>query len=312
MIKKIIMLTVVGIALLSSHNASAALWGQITVTSDDAVTYVNRYEILEATLTLTYQPLYFAIMPIYATISIEGSPTFLTVVPSPPQIILRANEPQTVKLLMVVTEHDSLAGQAGQVHVAVRGELSAGGLLREINPGVAYIGVSYNPFTTISLSAPQSIERTSPDKELPFVINVVNYGNSRVIVDLSVEEDAGDWNMLISPSTIIINPKQPGDDTFPFEPIYVTLTSPHGTAISYHNDWEDFSIKAQAHSDSPYHVYQGGKWVESTEEVYQKNVYQTTASFLAKNRGFYIPGFDALLLIAGIALAGMLVAKKKK
>jgi hypothetical protein len=312
MIRKIVMLALVGIALLSFQSASAAIWGSLKVDADNASSYVERYQISEATLTITYQPLYFALMPIYAEVAVTNAPSFLTVIPTPQKFVLRANEPETVKLIMLVKEHDTLAGNSGSIEISVTGNVPFGGLIRTVEDGKASIAVGYNPFTVIALSTPQSIARTSPDKELPFIINVVNYGNSRVIVDLTVEETPGDWKYVISPSTVIINPKQPGDETFPFEPVYVTLTSPHGTAISYHNDWEDFSIRAKATAEAPYYTYQGGKWVRSTEEIILVNTHDATSYFLAKNRGFYVPGFEILFLMAGVIIAGVLFSKKKK
>ncbi|HEC82614.1 MAG TPA: hypothetical protein ENI53_01860 [Thermoplasmatales archaeon] len=214
--------------------------------------------------------------------------------------------------MMQVKQHDIHAGQSDKVDIVVRGKLVTGGLFRQIDEAKLSLIVGYNPFTEIAISSPQPIERTAPDRELPFVINIYNYGNSRVIVDLTAEKEPGEWRYVISPSTVVIEPKQPGDETFPYAPVTVTLTSPHGTAISYHNDWEDFAIKAKARSEAPYYEYQGGRWVRRTDEIDLVTTYESTAYFLAKNKGFYVPGFDAIIMIAGISLAGLIFAKKKK
>jgi hypothetical protein len=312
MIKKPVILALVGVVLLLCQSSHALSWGKIDATPDTSIAYVERYGLQEVRLTVEYQPYYFGYLPAYVEVSVEGSPSWLTVIASPRTFVLQPKTPKTVTLIMQVKEHDIQAGQSGTVDIAVRGRLVTGGVLRTIDDAKLSLIVGYNPFTEIAISAIQPIERTSPDRELPFIINIYNYGNSRIIVDLTAEEKPGDWKYVISPSTVVIEPKQPGDDTFPYATVTITLTSPHGTAISYHNDWEDFAIKAKARAEAPYYEYQGGKWVRRTDEIDLITKYETTAYFLAKNKGFYVPGFDVLIMMAGIAIAGLLIARKKK
>ncbi|HHF55514.1 MAG TPA: hypothetical protein ENL42_01180 [Thermoplasmatales archaeon] len=312
MFKRTVILALAGVVLLLSQSSHAISWGKIDATADTSIAYVERYGLQEIRLTVEYQPYYIGYMPAYVEVSIEGSPSWLTVIASPQTFVLQPRTPKQVTLIMQVKEHDIQAGQSGTVDVTVRGRIVAGGMFRTIDEAKLSIIVGYNPYTEIAISAVQPIERTSPDRELPFIINIYNYGNSRVIVDLTAEKEPGDWKYVISPSTVIIEPKQPGDETFPYATVTITLTSPHGTAISYHNDWEDFSIKARARSEAPYYEYQGGKWVRRTDEIPLITQYETTAYFLAKNKGFYVPGFDAIIMIAGLAIAGLLIARKKK
>ena len=312
MFKKIFMMALVGVMLLSVQGASAITWGTMEVTASNSIAYVERYGIQEVTLTVSYQPAIFGYLPVYAEVSVENSPGWLTVIPSPQKFVLKPGVNKNVQLIMQVKEHDRQAGDSGTVELAIRGKLVTGGVFRQIEEGKISLLVGYNPYTEIAISALQPIERTSPDRELPFIVNIYNYGNSRVIVDLTAEKEPGDWRYVISPSTVVIEPKQPGDDTFPYATVTITLTSPHGTVISYHNDWEDFAIKAKARSEAPYYEYQGGKWVRRTDEIDLVTKYETTAYFMAKNKGFYVPGFDAIIMIAGLSIAGVLIARKKK
>lgn len=312
MFKKSIILALVGVAILLFQSSSAVPWGKIDATPDSSIAYVERYGLQQVRLTVEYQPYYMGYLPVYVEVSVEGSPSWLTVAPSPKTFVLRPNTQKEVTLMMQVKTHDVQAGESGTVDIAVRGHLVTGGLLRQIEAATLSLIVGYNPYTEIALSSPQPIERTAPDRELPFIINIYNYGNSRVIVDLTTEKEPGKWRYVISPPTVVIEPKQSGDETFPYATVTVTLTSPHGTAISYHNDWEDFAIKAKARSEAPYYEYQGGRWVRRTDEIDLITTYESTAYFLAKNKGFYVPGFDAIIMIAGISLAGLIFTRKKK
>jgi len=312
MFKKGIVLALVGVLLLLSQGVNAISWGKIDATPDTPAIYVQRYELQQLRVSVEYTPYLFGYLPVFVEVSVEGSPDWLTVVPSPQTFVLSPGKVKDVTLAIGVSKHDIIAGTTGEINIAIRGRLVTGGLFRQIDEAKFSILVGYNPFTEIAISAVQPIERTSPDKELPFVINIYNYGNTPVIVDLTAEKEPGNWRYVISPSTVKIEPKQAGEETYPYATVTITLTSPHGTAISYHNDWEDFIIKAKARSEAPYYEYEGGRWVRKTDEIELVTSYETYAYFLAKNKGFYIPGFDAIIMIAGIAIAGLLFAKKKK
>lgn len=312
MIKKMIIVAVVIAALLCSQSSEALSWGKIDATPDTSISYVERYGLQQIKLSVEYQPYFFGMMPAYVEVSVEGSPSWLTVVASPQTFVLKPGVTKEIFLILKVSQHDVVAGSSGSVDVAVRGRLVTGGLFRTLDETKLSVIVGYNPFTEITVSSIQPIARTAPDRELPFLVDVYNYGNSRVIVDLTAMEEPDDWQYIISPSTVVIEAKQPGDETFPYATVSVTLTSPHGTAISYHNDWQGFAIKAKARAEAPYYEYQGGKWTRRTDELDQITTYESQAYFLAKNKGFYVPGFDALVLIAGLAIAGLLIARKKK
>jgi hypothetical protein len=251
-------------------------------------------------------------MPAYVEVNIEGSPAWLTVVASPKTFVLDPETTKRVSITMKVNQNDINAGQSGTIDIALTGRLVTGGLFRTLDRATLQILAGYNPFTEITISSVRPIARTAPDKELPFVVDVYNYGNSNVIVDFSLDKEPEKWDYVISPASVVIPPKAAGDETFPYETVRVTLTSPHGGVISYHNDWENFVVLAKARSEAPYYEYSGGKWQETTEQIVQKTYYEARGFFLAKNRGFYVPGFDVLFLLAGLAVAGVLVARKRK
>lgn len=313
MFKKSVILAVVGVALFLSQGANAIPWGKIDAVPDSPAMYVQRYEVQQMQVSVKYTPYLFGYLPVYVEVSIEGSPEWLVVTASPQTMVLSPGKQEYVTLALGVRKHDITAGDRGEVIVAVRGRLVTGGIFRQIDEAKFSIQVAYNPFTEIAVSAVQPIERTAPDRELPFILHIYNYGNSPVVVDLTAEKEPGEgWKYIINPSTVKIEPKQPGDETYPYATVTVTLTSPHGTVISYHNDWTQFIIKAKAKSEAPYWEYQGGKWVRRTDDIDLVTSYETYVYCMAKNKGFYVPGFDAIFLIAGLAIVGLLMAKKKK
>ena len=308
--KSCIMLTLVGFLLLL-QGVNAISWGIIDATPSTTIAYVERYGQEEIMLSVSYKPYLIGYMPVYVEVNVVGAPDWLTVVPSPQTFVIKPNEVKDVRILLKPSRQDIVAGTASTVEIDVAGKIVGAGMFRQVDRAKISFSVGYNPFTIISIRSPMPIERTSPDKELPFTIDIVNYGNSRVIVDLTPVESPKEWKYVISPSQVMIEPKQPGEDTYPYQQVTVTLTSPHGTVISYHNRWEDFSIQARAKADAPYYVKQAGGWAPSMEERELVNVHTVTAYFLAKNKGFYVPGFDAVFMLLAIAIVIGLIKKKK-
>ncbi|MEM1514163.1 MAG: hypothetical protein QXN45_04715 [Candidatus Thermoplasmatota archaeon] len=308
--KKELLFVGICFSIILASNSSAISWGKIDATPSSSIAYVERYGQEEISLDVVYSPYLLGFMPIYVDVS-ATYPDWLTVASNPQTFVLKPGEHYTVKVLLKVSKHDVVAGTSSTVEISLTGRLITGGALRQIDEAKVTLVVGYNPFTEIAIRSVTPIERTAPDRELTFIVEVVNYGNSRVIVNLYPEKEPDGWNYVISPPQVVIDPKKAGDETFPYETVKITLTSPHGTAISYHNKWQDFAISAKATSETPYWVKRGGTWSRSTEEIELVNTHTVTAYFLAKNRGFYIPGFDSILLIAGIFIAFLLLRKRK-
>ena len=313
MLKKSIVLVFAIIAILSIENADALSWGKINATSDIGMGYVERYGQLQATLTVSYQPYFFGYLPVYVEVNVVDSPSWLTVVPSTPTFTLKPGESRNINLIMHVSQNDVRAGTSGKVVVELTGRLISGGAFRQIDEGKIEILVGYNPFTEIGIRAVKPIERTAPDRELPFSFDIINYGNTRVVVSLTpATKPPSGWKYVISPSTVYIEPKKAGEETYPYATVTVTLTTPHGPIISYSNTWQNFAITAKATSEAPYFVKQGNTWTRTQNEIELVNTNTVTQYFLAKNKGFYVPGFDAISMIAAIALLSVIVIRRKK
>lgn len=313
MFRKSIILAIAVVAIFAIQNTSAFSWGKINATSDMGIGYVERYGQLQITLTVSYQTYFFGYLPIFVEVNVVDSPSWLTVAPSTPTFTLKPSESRNVNLLMKVSQNDINAGESGEVKVELTGRLITGGALRQIDGAKLTIVVGYNPFTEIGIRSVKPIERTAPDRELPFSFDIVNYGNTRVVVSLTpAKQPPADWKYVISPSTVYIEPKKPGEDTYPYATVTVTLTTPHGPVISYANVWQNFAIKAKATSEAPYYVKQGTTWTRTQTEMELVNTNEVTQYFLAKNKGFYVPGFDTISLLAVIALLSIFAIRRKK
>ena len=313
MFKKSIILVFAVFAILTVQSADAFSWGKINATSDMGIGYVERYGQLQAVLTVSYQPYFFGYLPVFVEVNVVDSPSWLTVVPSTPTFTLKPDESRNVNFIMQVSQNDVQAGTSGKVTVELTGRLISGGAFRQIDGGKVEILVGYNPFTEIGIRAAKPIERTAPDRELPFSFDIINYGNSRVVVSITpAKQPPSGWKYVISPSTVYIEPKKAGEETYPYATVTVTITTPHGPVISYANTWQNFAITAKATSEAPYYVKQGTTWQRTQNEIELVNTNEVTQYFLAKNKGFYVPGFDAISMVAAIALLSVILIRRKK
>lgn len=291
--------------------ASAISWGSIQAEPNYGTYWLGRYETGQVTLTIEYVPYFIAYFPLWVEIQVTKSPTWLTVTPSPSTFALQRQTSARVQILLAVNTHDIEAGETGNVELYITGRIILGGQLRTIDPQRVPILVGYNPFTEVTIQVTKPIERTAPDKELTFPMRVINWGNTPTTVTFTVTSGESDWEVVPS-QPVKIPPKKPGDSAYPEQTVMLTVTSPHGTAISYHNDWEGFTIEGFARSDAPYYELSGGEWGKIKTDKEGITIYTTYANLLAKNRGFYVPGFDALLLIGVLGALALFMARKRK
>jgi hypothetical protein len=315
---KLSALVVIGIVMASTMMAfipttSAINWGITKIINVDQSAYhLTRFEMTAEAITITvkYENFYPAYFPAMITLEVEECPTWLTASLTRYTLVIKPGESDTTGLNLVVSQHDVEAGSNENVVILAKGELLIpfGRTLWEDRTSIS---VTYNPFTEISVSVASPIGEAAPDTRLRFPVKVTNLGNSPVTVKLGAIEEPGGWRYVVSPTIIKIPPKAVGEETYPHEYAYLTLESPHGTAISYHNSWEGATIKAEAKSNSDTYILEGGKWVKHSEPIDGETYYTDIQTMLCKNKGFYVPGFDILPLIAAIGIVLVLIRKRK-
>ncbi len=293
-------------------SASALSWGGISAQSDYGTYWVGRYETGQVSLTISYTPYFIAYFPLWVEIRVTESPSWLTVTPSQPTFPLQAKTSKTIPINLAVNTQDIKAGTVGKVSLEITGKIILGGELRQIDPAKVDIQVGYNPFTEVTLALTNPIARTAPDRELTFPIKVINWGNAPTTVTLTITNEVKGWQYIVSPQQIKVEAKKPGDTSYPEQTVMLTVTSPHGTAISYHNKWQGFTIQGVARSDAKYYTLQGGQWTPTTQEKEKITYFNAYATVLAKNKGFYVPGFDAILMIGVLGALAIFMSKKKR
>ncbi|HHH78173.1 MAG TPA: hypothetical protein ENL18_03055 [Thermoplasmatales archaeon] len=306
-----------GVAVLLSSSvlspvADALDWGAMNASPNVTPYYIDRYGSGSLTLTVGYSAFFFQYFPVWVEINIVQCPSWLTVTPSQKTFVLQKGESKGIKIGLALNQQDIQAGDLQTVEFEVTGRIILGGELRQVATGKADIQVGVNPYTQITLEIAKPIERTAPDRELTFPITVKNWGNAQTTVTLSLTDDPGSWKYIINPQQIILPAKKPGD-TNPTEQVAsLTLTSPHGTVISYHNAWQGIAIQAVARTDGKYYILQGDHFEVSQQDKEKVTIFNGYATMLAKNKGFYVPGFDSILLIGALVAIAMVMRKKKQ
>jgi len=300
--------------ILFAPAAQAIEWGAMSASPDISPFYVNRYGGDSFTLTVEYQEFFFQYFPVWAQIEVVKSPSWLTVTPTQKTFPLdaRTNARKDVKVNLALSEQDVEAPSLSSVTIQVTGRIVLGGELREVALAETDILVGVNPFTQITVSIAKPIERSSPDKELTFPVTIENWGTAQTRVTLSATDVPDDWtDPIISPQQIILDAKKPGDPNPPEKTVSFTVTTPHGTGISYHNDRETFLLQAHAQSFADYWVKEGNQFQKSSKDP--ENVKQATvyARMMVKNRGFYVPGFEAVILIGALAALAFVIRRRR-
>jgi|GEM_PF-1209728 len=292
--------------------AQAIEWGAMSASPDISPFYVNRYGGDSFTLTVSYEPFFFQYFPVWAQIEVVKSPSWLTVSPTTPTFPLQSGARKDVKVNLALAEQDVEAPSLTSVTIQVTGRIVLGGEVREVATAQTDVLVGVNPFTQITVSIAKPIERSSPDKELTFPVTIENWGTAQTRVTLQATDVPDDWtDPIISPQQIILDAKNPGDPNPPEKTVSFTVTTPHGTGISYHNNRETFLLQAHAQSFADYYVKEGNQFQKSSQDP--ENIKQATvyARMMVKNRGFYVPGFEAVILIGALAALAVVIRRRR-
>jgi len=307
-LKTLILIGLVSLFVFATP-ANAILWGKVDITTDRSTHYLDRYVISEIPITVRYKPTYVAfILPATVTVRVTQSAPGVEASISKKNLLVDPESTATTSLILAPSSPDMEAGPVGTVTIEATGLLPLGRNILQLDPTSVDISIAYNPFTEIAVSFIKPLEETTPDTRLSVPVEVYNYGNNVVGVDLTVVETPGDWNYALSVSHLRIPPKGTEQTTYPHGDITLTLNSPHGTAMSYHNDWEGLTLKAVARSEMKEWLWEGSSWSPSPDYP----TMDALGTFLSKNKGFYVPGFEIFVAMAAIGLAMIAIRKRKK
>ncbi len=316
---KLSVLIIVGMMIASAtmvlipKSSAQISWGRVDLSADPPTYYIDRYGSGSIEITVEYIS-YIAegVLPVSVTLEVI-SPDWLSTTLSKKSLDIKpGGGTRTVALNLHIAQPTVTAGTSADIIITAKGELliKAG---RTIVSSMIEVPVIYNPFTEIIISVKPSIEEVAPDTKVNFPVEIRNVGNAPATVTFGLggtAEDAG-WRLSMSPPSIKVYQVSSEGESPPPETAILTLFSPHGTAISYHNKMEDVTITATARCDSPYYEYVGGEWVKVTESMEYYTSFSIQQKVLSKNEGFYVPGFEVLPLIAALGIAIILIRKRK-
>lgn len=149
---------------------------------------------------------------------------------------------------------------------------------REFNVEVAFRG-------ELDVIVPRIIKQAGPQKQIPYAVEVVNYGNARTTVHFAVTSaPKGQWQLLL-PDPLIVEPG-------------ASATAIVNVATPYHNLWnnEEGAFSLRAESAATVDPEQKGESVDFT--------------ILGRARGWYIPGPEPALIIVALALAAVVARRR--
>ena len=157
----------------------------------------------------------------------------------------------------------------------------------ESNPLAASFTVkgTYVPLIQANV-ANGKLKTTGPQKEVPYQLELTNFGNAKTVVNFRISDEpkGGNWEAL-APEQITLNTEQSGLGNKQTIPFIVSTT--------YKNGWNNAV---------------GGYTLELTPVAFidqeQKGT-PTTVNVLARVRGVYVPGVEPLVMLAAIVGAAL-------
>lgn len=235
-----------------------------------------------------------------ATLTVSNVPSWLSVSPMSYTDMVGGTSQLKVPIVIKAPTDDVKAGTVASIQLKVSGkpQFTGGGVSSVEDSSAMDIVVTFNPFTDVQLSMGKPIQQTSPDNSISYPVTITNLGNAKTKVQLDLSEKATGWRYVFSKTETSLLPREPGTTAYPTETVILTLQSPKGGAISYKNEWEDGTITAKAYSEVLYTLPDGSPLTTQTQSL---NYDAATTLFLCKNKGMYIPGFDAIIIIGALA-----------
>ena len=190
----------IGNAILAfTPSASAFSWGGINARTDYSGVYsIGQYDAGTVNLTLSYDPYFFAFLPIWVDIKISGKPSWLEVITDQRTSALKPRENKVVKITFQMDNYNVKAGITGNIAINITGEVLKGTRFLQIDPTSAYIQVRYDP------SLPPTVNITFPADGTEVKNTVVIMGNAsdadgdRI---QKVEINLGDGNWITANGT---------------------------------------------------------------------------------------------------------------
>ncbi|MDD5502769.1 MAG: hypothetical protein PHH26_04810 [Candidatus Thermoplasmatota archaeon] len=151
------------------------------------------------------------------------------------------------------------------------------------------IGIGY--YSLLQATVPQTLQKGAPYQQITYPVTVTNLGNGKTKIFFDVKNVPTGWQVTL-PSPIILESRQQGGKLTQ-QTVNVVVFTPYKTG--YQNNVGSIRIDVTS------------KYADDTTIVGDA----TSINTLTLSKGFYVPGFDAILMFGAIGLVSLLLRRKK-
>jgi len=205
---------------------------------------------------------------------------------SPTTAVFTSTTPQSFTCTVVVPQGTANA-QYGKL--VINGRAVAGGLQSTaVTEGI----IAVDPYFRLTLDSDVPYREITPGSQAFFTVKLTNAGNAVDSFELEISNlrdlTGKKWTVVLSANTI---PKvQPGE----YKPFRITAQSPRDWTV-WKSEPSVFIIKATSQNAKDF-----------------QQVISLSFPVYAYEKGFYIPGFDALFLITALCIGLVVIRQKRK
>jgi hypothetical protein len=222
-------------------------------------------------------------------LEITGAPDWADIALLTPDIYISdySNTPLYANADMIITPYYD--APAVPKSITIRADAPAKGRVQEVSFTTM---LNFQPefIPQISVEVDQPVRNAGPRQAINYKITITNKGNKEAIVKGVINNAPAEWAALLTPSQLPIGPGEESIMTF-------SITTPYN--FGWHDDLRTFSISLTPERSPPTNPPIAG-----TANIVQVSI---------NSVGFAIPGFEAILLFAGLViLLGFMKIRKKK
>lgn len=183
--------------------------------------------------------------------------------------------------------------QALPCKVKVTAEGVGGGTVPGADSGEVPFTVKADYYSLIQAKISKKVQQAGPQKDVPFDIELSNFGNARTQIAFEVanKPEGGKWNILV-PENIILDSPNAGTGK-PNDIATVTITT------TYKNGWNN--------EQGAFQVLMKPTSADQPDKVGN----QLSANMLVRVRGVYVPGFEPVVML-GTILGAVLVTRLRR
>lgn len=155
--------------------------------------------------------------------------------------------------------------------------------------------VSADFYALIQPKIEKKLIASGPDKQVPFTIELTNYGNARTQINFEqgAKPSGGNWDILL-PDPIILDSPYSGGEGKTVDTATVTVSS------TYKNGWNNAKG-----------AYQILMKVASADQP-EKKGNDLNANVLVRVRGVYVPGLEPFVMLAAILGSALVLRLQKR